>query len=222
LGLTLIIPVLLFPNFYSLKTNFISDLGVYLKNPLGAHVFNTGILLIGFLTIPFTMKFYQMNENKDSKLAKISRLISIFGALGFILVGIFPSNINIPHLIGAFMVFFGYYLVANIDLIILIRKRIKSEEIRSKTRPLGIFYIVFNLIAFQFSFSVILAMFYPNHILHSYGLFSSSLWEWIFFFTIMIWLNVHFISNSKTKLKKIKILNPFYNSIRHHRSPLVH
>ena len=144
------------------------------------------------------------------------------GALGFIMVGIFPSNINIPHLTGAFIVFFGYYLIANIDLIILIRNRKRSKELRSKPSYLGIFYIVFNLIAIQFCFNVILASNYPNHILHSYGYFSSSLWEWIFFLAIMSWSLVYFISNNRTRQYKSKILNPFFAINQKSRSPLVH
>ncbi|MHA1475312.1 MAG: DUF998 domain-containing protein [Promethearchaeota archaeon] len=222
LGLILIIPVLLFPNSYSMKNNFISDLGVYSSNPQGAPIFNTGIIFIGILQIPFSMKLFQLKEKGDSKLIKISKSISIMGALGFIMVGIFPSNIRIPHLTGAFIVFFGYYLIANIDLIILIRNRKRSKELRSKLSYLGIFYIIFNLIAIQFCFTVILASNYPNHILHSYGYFSSSLWEWIFFLAIMSWSLVYFISNNRTRQFKSKILNPFFAINQKSRSPLVH
>ncbi|QEE14405.2 DUF998 domain-containing protein [Promethearchaeum syntrophicum] len=219
MGLTLIIPLLLFPTFYSIKTNTISDLGVYLNNPQGAPIFNAGILITGVLQIPFTMKIYQMIEKGDSKLAKITQLFSLIGALGFIIVGIFPSNIRIPHLLGAFMVFFGYFIIANIDWIILIRKRKRNEEIKENTGHLGIFYIIFNLIAIQFGISLYLSIFYP---IYSYGIFSSSLWEWIFFLAIMSWSVVYFINYNKTRLFKSKILNPFFILNKKSRSPLVH
>jgi len=177
--------------------------------------------MIGILQIPFSMKLFQKEEKGDSKVKKISRSISLFGALGFILVGIFPSNINIPHLTGAFIVFFGYFLIANIDWMIIIRNKIRNKELKSKTNNLGSFYIVFNLIAIQFGFSVILTSYYPNHILHSYGYFSSSLWEWIFFLAIMSWSLVYFISKNKTRQYKSKIMNPILAIIQKTESPLV-
>jgi len=222
LGLTLIIPVLLFPTFYSMKSHFISSLGVYSNNPQGAPIFNIGIIFVGFLQIPFTMRLYQMIKKGDSKFAKISQSISLIGALGFIIVGIFPSNIPIPHITGAFMVFFGYFIIANIDWIIIIRNKIRNKELKRKPSYIGIFYIVFNLIGIQFGFSVILDSFYPNHILHSYGYFSSSLWEWIYFLAIISWSLVYFISNNKTRQSKSKILNPFLAINQKSESPLVH
>jgi len=207
LGLTLIIPRTLYPTFYSMKTHFISSLGVYLNNPRGAPIFNTGLILIGFLQIPLTMNLYHILEKGNSKLAKISSTFSIIGALGFIIVGIFPSNISAPHLTGAFMVFIGYYFVTNINWIILIQKRKRSEDIRSSTRPLGILYVVFNLIAGQFFTSVIIDLFFPNHILHSYGFFSSSLWEWIYMIAIISWLSVYFYNINKSKLNGNKIFH---------------
>ena len=102
-GFTLIIPLIFFPTSYSMKTNFISDLGVHFNNPRGAPIFNTGMIISGFLQIPLMMKMFQVLENGDLILAKLSRMLGLIGALGFIIVGIFPSNISSPHLIGAFI-----------------------------------------------------------------------------------------------------------------------
>jgi len=215
-----------------MKTNTISDLGVYLNNPQGAPIFNAGIFIIGFLLIPFTLKIYQMIEKGDSKLAKISSSIYLMGSLGFIIVGIFPSNHRIPHLLGATIVFFGYFVVANIDWLIMNRKRKRSGEIKKERNDLGIFHIAFNLIALQFGISLILSVFDP-----SYGIMSSSLWEWIFFLTIMSRVLIHFINIIKTEQYESKKLNPFFATIeqeiakfgkkskslvRKSKSPLVH
>jgi len=222
LGLTLIIPRILYPTFYSMRTHFISSLGVYLNNPQGAPIFNTGIILIGFLQIPLTMNLYQILEKGNLKLAKISRSFSIIGALGFIIVGIFPSNISAPHLTGAFMVFIGYYLAANINWIILIQKRKRSEEFKSNTSHLSFLFLVFNLIANQFFISVIIDLIYPNHILHSYGFFSSSLWEWIYMIAIISWLSIYFYNINKSRLDGNKINNSIFAYIQKARPPLVH
>jgi len=84
-----IISEILYPN-YSVKYNYISDLGVGKT----AIIFNTSIVIMGILVIIASILLR----------ANYSPLVFLVG-LGAALVGIFPENTGLPHLIASLITF---------------------------------------------------------------------------------------------------------------------
>lgn len=204
LGLILIISRLYFPTFYSMKIHFISTLGRYDRNPQGAYVFSVGLILVGIQQFLLTVNLSNILNTEEPKLAKVSKFFGIIGALGYIIVGLFPSTTIIPHLVGAVMVFFGFYLVLNLYWIRNSQQSRRNKKILKKKRYLGLWYVVFNLIALQFFITILIDIFIPFNNINEYTFFSSSLWEWIYFFSILIGTKICIYDISKSKFDKKK------------------
>ncbi|MHA1746632.1 MAG: DUF998 domain-containing protein [Promethearchaeota archaeon] len=208
--LTLTIPAFLYPTHYTISENFISAMGDYAKNPYGAFIFNTGITIIGLLQIPIYLFLYQELRTKLEKPALISCIFSIISATGYIIVGHFPENLHIPHLIGAFLAFAGFFFAANIDLFIVIKMREKDDLLKNQTSFLEIIYFVICTVGVLYVCSTILNLFFQENVLHSYAIFSPSLWEWMYNLALILWLICMFVFlNEKVILEKIKKLHLF-------------
>ncbi|MFX1277068.1 MAG: DUF998 domain-containing protein [Promethearchaeota archaeon] len=94
------------PN-YSIFQNFISDLGV---GPNGANiVFNTGWIISSGIILFFHVFEIQKLKKKvnQKKIIKLMALSNVALTLGIFLVGIFPENLRIYHVIAAIFYFLG-------------------------------------------------------------------------------------------------------------------
>ncbi|MHA1646109.1 MAG: DUF998 domain-containing protein [Promethearchaeota archaeon] len=185
--MTLTVPASLFPSHYTIFKNFISALGDYSKNPLGAYFFNNGMILLGLLQIPIHLFLYRIWKKESKNLALISCILSIVSSTGFIMVGIFPENIRIPHLFSAFLVFVGFLSVANIDLIILIKVRKFDRKFKKIYKLIELIYFIVYAVGTQFLFVTILNLFFHESYLRTYPFFSTSLWEWTSFIVLILW-----------------------------------
>lgn len=105
------IAVALFPSFninlgpiqffifgpYNIVVNYLSDLGNYIYNPVGAYFFDYGIIIIGIVMLPFfygIVKYWQ--ENKYQILLKITRILGFASGFTLMLIGIFSENSPYP------------------------------------------------------------------------------------------------------------------------------
>ncbi|MHA1377490.1 MAG: DUF998 domain-containing protein [Candidatus Helarchaeota archaeon] len=92
-----------FGEHYSILNHFISELGEWGVSEL-AIVFNIGLIIVGFIYIPFLNGLGNYIKNKIAKIAKIAGL---FSAIALIFVGIFAMNLLVPHYIAAMSFFYG-------------------------------------------------------------------------------------------------------------------
>lgn len=117
------IAVALFPSFnfsrgpiqrfilgpYNIVYNNTSDLGNYIYNPVGAYIFNYGLIIIGILILPFfygITKYWQ--ENKYQILLKIARILGFAAGFALMLIGIFSENSSdLLHLLWTGVFFFS-------------------------------------------------------------------------------------------------------------------
>jgi len=88
---------------YSMLNHFISELGELGVSHL-AWLFNLGLILAGFVFLPFLIGLGLYIENK---IAKIALVFGIISAIAIILVGFFPMNYLLPHYLAAMTFFFG-------------------------------------------------------------------------------------------------------------------
>ncbi|MHA1717907.1 MAG: hypothetical protein ACTSWX_10165, partial [Promethearchaeota archaeon] len=185
---TLTIPALLFPTHYAIPEYFISAMGNYSKNPIGAYFFNGGMIVLGIMQIPLQIFLAQKLRKESENLALTSGILGIIASMGYIMVGFFPENIWVPHIIGASLVFIGFFIVANIDLLILMQIRKQDEEFKKKSSSMELVYFIIYAVGAQFLFVTILNRYFPDSTLLDIAIFSPSLWEWTYMFALNLWL----------------------------------
>ncbi len=98
----------LYPSQYIPGRNYISALGGVSSNPLGYMLWNHGIKILGIALLPLI--FYQTKHlnNMKSGIRLFIRILGFQASVGFILLGFFPQDSGIYHVIPAFMVLLGF------------------------------------------------------------------------------------------------------------------
>ncbi|MHA1561739.1 MAG: hypothetical protein ACTSPA_06395 [Promethearchaeota archaeon] len=177
-----ILSQLLFPGQFFFWNYTISSQGSILKNPVGNFIWRSGIIIIALLKFPDVMFISKRLESVSKELMQISKIIGLIASIGFVLVGVFPEELKLLHGISAFVCFFGYFIMINLNLVIIcLELRNKNSpnyryllKIREKIRFL---YILLN-IGFYFmvlsSIFKVFSRFFP-------------LWEWFYLFSLMLW-----------------------------------
>ena len=101
-----------YPTAFSPLNNWLSDLGNSNYNPNGAFLFNLGCILTGSMLFPFYLGMYKFyREEFFHKIIVIGiQIVGCCSGLALIMLGVFPSEYTIPHMIWA-GVFFWLNLI---------------------------------------------------------------------------------------------------------------
>jgi hypothetical protein len=177
-----ILSQLFFPDQFFFWNHTISSQGSVLKNPIGNFIWRSGIVIIALLKFPDVMFISKRLESGSKKLSQISKMVGLISSTGFVFVAIFPEEIKPIHGISAFICFFGYFIMINLNLVII------SSELKNKNSPsyahliknrnkIRVLYVVLNI---GFFFMVISSIF------KDFNMFFP-LWEWFFLFSLMLW-----------------------------------
>jgi len=177
-----ILPQLLFPDSFFFWNHTISSQGSILKNPIGNFIWRSGIIIIALLKFPDVMFIGNKLESVSKEITTMSKVFGLIASTGFVLVAIFPEEIRPLHGICAFICFFGYFIMINLNLIII------GLELKNKNSPnyqhlikncdkIRLLYILLDL---GFIFMVI-----SSFIESVMGMFP--LWEWFYLFCLILW-----------------------------------
>lgn len=177
-----ILSQLFFPNQFFFWNHTISSQGSVLKNPIGNFIWRSGIVIIALLKFPDVMFISKRLESGSKKLSQISKMVGLISSTGFVFVAIFPEEIKPIHGISAFICFFGYFIMINLNLVII------SSELKNRNSPnyhhlitnrdkIRFLYILLNIGFFFMVFSSLFKVFS--------GFFP--LWEWFYLFSLMLW-----------------------------------
>ncbi|MGQ4891532.1 MAG: DUF998 domain-containing protein [Candidatus Njordarchaeia archaeon] len=104
--------------WFSWKANALSDLGVA---PGSDIIFNYGLIISGLIYVIYII--LNLRE-EESYLVIAGYFILILSGIALMLVGIYPENIKIPHLMAAW----GYFLSFPIGAIVTSIGEIKEKE----------------------------------------------------------------------------------------------
>lgn len=170
-----------FPEQYSIFIHTISKQGSIIFNPRGHQLWNTGVILIGILMIPHFLKLFRVFKPMSALISTISSGLGIISSISLSFVGIFPLDFHVPHFIFAGICFGGIFLTANLYLVLLIRRVIRTKinappSIIPKIVFIGLIYLIFNVgflmlaITYQISGGIV------------------AIWEWFYFISIILWL----------------------------------
>jgi hypothetical membrane protein len=106
--LFLLTSIYLFPGPFDPFKNYLSDLGNYDYNPVGAFFFNIGCIMTGIIlfTFYYSLKIWDRNKKEKISLVKIGQMLGYFNAFSLIMIGIFSENFPPWHYIwsGAFFI----------------------------------------------------------------------------------------------------------------------
>ena len=183
------ISALLYPNIFTLTTNWISDLGNPLKNVKGYMVFNIAVVITGAaLQIHFYYLIYHIPFTKPWARITIAFLLHS-GGLGFALIGIFHDLIQPIHDILAGIAFgsmaLGYFLLQ----FALLRLRYLKQMNFNIT--------VFALVYIQFYTILIAFIIIP--VIRGLSFYDFIIWEWMTFFSLFMLIigNFYLIHNNR-------------------------
>jgi hypothetical protein len=113
-------------NFYP-----ISRQGNVVLNPIGAWFFIIGTTIVSMLLIPYLVYIYRQLHPTMKPIAHLMRFMGVIGALGLMLVALFPEGtgpvMGFIHGTGSFMAFSGLGLVVTCTFFIMIRRIIQKE-----------------------------------------------------------------------------------------------
>ena len=188
-----------FPEQYSMFLHTISHQGSKLFNPEGHQLWNLGIILIGFLMIPHFLKLFHVFKPISSLISAISSGFGVVSSISLSFVGFFPLEFHDPHYIFAGICFGGIFLTANMYLLLLVIRMIRTKQktnslksIKSvKSTLVGLSYILFNTgffvmaITYQLSGDIV------------------AIWEWVYFISIILWLFASLMLRSILKNSKL-------------------
>ncbi len=96
-----------FPGGYNPFVNWMSDLGSSKLNPRGAIFFNVGCIISGIILFPFFIGLYEwyIGGRKNKRLTIMTQLSGFYCAFAMIMIGIFPKDFLIIHIIWAVSLF---------------------------------------------------------------------------------------------------------------------
>ena len=176
----------LFPESYSILRNTISNQGNSIINPQGYLIFNIGVFFIGFALIPHIL-FIMNHIRRTSKIiAYISAVFSVIGSISLSLLGVFPEEVEIPHLIVAGLAFIGFLLGALIMFIGFMERMLKRHSCGEVAAFTGLHVI---LVLSAIAISIFPLMAGVGDGLFGDGWFTSfTLWEWTLMISIVLWL----------------------------------
>ncbi len=187
LTLSCIIAQILYPVTYSMLDYHVSAQGGINANPQGHIYWNIGMIITGILLIPHMLYLHRSFSSTSPKISIISCIISIIACLSISLIGIFPGDLGLPHLIVGCTTFFGFIIAFNLDGIILIERKQKFPNQWPQTWNYLLFYFFLNcsfigaLIIPEISLNLDKLPFDPRWL-------SFPIWEWTLFISVFIWM----------------------------------
>lgn len=156
--ISILVSWMFFPRPYSPLNNYLSDLGNYGWNPIGAYFFNFGCIFTSIALIPFYLGFrdWYPDEEKNKKLIIKVQIIGLLSAVSLAMIGIFSEDFGFSHIFWS-----GIYFILNLSLlflgsIILYRYEDTKVEVPFKRGGLIAFVItILNLsfVVYYFIFS---------------------------------------------------------------------
>ena len=125
LTLSCVIAQMLYPVPYSMLDYHVSAQGSINANTQGYKYWNIGMIITGILLIPHMLYLHRSYSSTSPKISIISFIISIIACLSISLIGIFPGDLGLPHLIVGCSTFIGFFIAFNLDGIILMKRKIQ-------------------------------------------------------------------------------------------------
>lgn len=146
-----IISWIFFPKPFSIFNNYLSDLGNYSWNPIGAYFYNFGCcILTSIALVPFYIGFkdWYPEGGKDKKLIVTVQFIGLSSAFSLAMIGIFSEDFRSAHILWS-----AIYFMLNLLLLLLgslILYRYENPVIEVPFKRGGLIALVISIINMAF------------------------------------------------------------------------
>jgi hypothetical protein len=175
-----------FPRSYSCFSHTISVQGNPDVNSKGHIYWRIGALLVGLLRI-VDFAYVYLKMQPVSKIGSLAGFIfGLIATFGFSMVGIISEKRYKPHIFFAKQAFVGYFLSANIYLVLLLGSSVILRLSASQIIAFILCYLCFEL-----SFLAMIVSFFKNGgdklQFNKHRWRGFPIWEWIYFLNIIFW-----------------------------------
>ncbi len=111
-----------YPEPYGPLTHYLSRLGNYVYNPVGAWFYNAGCVITGLSLIPFFvgLGLWQAENSIGRLLILAGRLLGLCSAVGLMMIGVFSEDTGSPHIEASrffFLLLFLVLFLVNVGLL---------------------------------------------------------------------------------------------------------
>lgn len=183
---------------YTVLRDHISNQGGWAANPTGWYFFTIGTIVAGTCLIPLFLFLDRRlaatwRGRWGRALSALTTLALITGSVGFVLVGIFPQDIQAPHDLAAGIAFGGLGAGAFLSFLLLLRNLLARARPDLRWPPA---FLVFHLAALAVSAFFIL----------QWDAFSDSLVQWANFGAVLLWVVGTFLTAPALGVEEIETL----------------
>lgn len=112
-----------YPAAYGPSTHYLSRLGNYNFNTLGAFFYNIGCILTGIALVPFfiSLRIWYTNKTPQMIILGLGQVVGLLSAIALMLIGIFSEDQGEPHLTASstfFLLNFSVLILVNLALVL--------------------------------------------------------------------------------------------------------
>jgi len=109
----ILISITLFPGAFSPLNNYVSDLGNYSLNPVGAIIYNIGTIISGCLMVIYFYYLYIFypEKKRDKNLLTLTRILGFLSGFAIIMVAIYSEDYWMEHVFWSAVVFLLVFLI---------------------------------------------------------------------------------------------------------------
>ena len=164
---------------FSIFTTYISDLGAAAKS--SSLVYNTGMIISAPIRVVFGLYLLKFLESKgaDVKILKIIAYPIVIGAIGSVIMSVFPYDISrLLHLLGAFTYFFSAVIIQAL----IAKIEFKTSNMLKYLPLIGLIVVLTYVLFVSFEISVLLS--------NNFRMLAC-FFEWMGYFSLMAWLVLH-------------------------------
>jgi hypothetical membrane protein len=139
----------LYPESYGPMTHYLSRLGNFNYNPIGAYFYNLGCIITGIALIPFFLSLrIWFTQRKTQRILLLSgQLFGVLSACALVMIGIFSENQGAPHMTAS-----STFFVLNFVVLILVNLALLWHP--KFIKPIALYGIAICFLSLGFEISI--------------------------------------------------------------------
>jgi len=134
---------------YGPVTHYLSRLGNFDYNPIGAYFYNIGCILTGLALIPFFLSLRPWFTNRKAQvfLLMSGQLFGVLSACALVMIGVFSEDQGTPHMTAS-----STFFLLNFIVLILINVALLWNT--QFIKPIALYGLSINILSLAFELSI--------------------------------------------------------------------
>jgi len=174
-----------FPVQYNMLDHHVSQQGGLINNPQGYVIWNSMMIVIGIMYIPYFLFVYKKAKKLNPRLSKIANIFSILACFGISFVGVFPEDFEVFHQVPAVFAMIGIFISANLYWLVLYNYTKKAVAWKQV-----LYHLCYTLLNCSFFIIVLTESIDFSSLIPVVDerWFNFQIWEWFFTIGIFSWI----------------------------------